>query len=372
MNKRKVCVVAPVHNWDDVRVFQKEARTLACAGYQVSLIVRAPSPRTISGIDIVPSLGSSNIRLIRFLLLPVVGVQALLQNAQIYHLHNPDTLPVAILLRLFGKKVIYDTHEDFSKKILIRHWIPRLLRAPLASLVGKAEILVSNIVTASIATEQDVVERLNNKALLLGNPPRVNEELYVRVSRHAQEIDSQERQLRAVYIGRVDKSRGLYEMVDALEIVNETSQARLWLIGTANKDDLDSARSRAGWKYVDYIPKVDQELAFAYVERADVGLVVIRQVGGHAMSDPNKLYEYMVFGKPFIASAFDSWISKLEHIDAGWFVIPESVDAIASILLKIAEDGETAINKGKRGKDFIKQYNWESESQKLLALYSKI
>jgi len=345
---------------------------LADAGYQVSLIARTPSPQTINGVKIIPPVGSSKFRLLRFLLLPAVGVQALLQNADIYHLHNPDTLPIVILLRIFGKKVIYDTHEDFSKKILIKNWIPKLLRRPLAFLVSKAESLISTIATASIATQQDVVERLNNNTLLLGNPPRVNQELYANVSKLAHSIDSQECQVRAVYIGHINRPRGLYEMVDALAIVNDTTHVRLWLIGPADKDDLDSASSRPGWKYVDYIPSMAQELAFAYVERADVGLVMIGGAGGYAATDPNKLYEYMVFGKPFIASAFDGWMDKLADTDAGWFVKPDSADEIASILLEIAENGELAVNKGAKGRNFTRLYNWETESQKLLALYREI
>ena len=345
---------------------------MADADYQVSLIARTRSPQTINGIKIIPAIGSSRFRLLRFLLLPAVGVQALLQNADIYHLHNPDTLPIIILLRIFGKKVIYDTHEDFSKKILIKNWIPKLLRRPLAFFVSKSESLISTIATASIATQQDVIERLNKNAMLLGNPPRVNEGLYARVSKRAQEIDSQECQVRAVYIGHINRPRGLYEMVDALAIVNNTTHVRLWLIGPADKDDLDGASSRPGWKYVDYIPSMAQELAFAYVERADVGLVVMRDVGGYAATDPNKLYEYMMFGTPFIASAFDVWIGKLADTDAGWFVKPDSADEIASILQEIAENGEIAVNKGTKGKDFIRLYNWETESQKLLELYSEI
>jgi glycosyltransferase involved in cell wall biosynthesis len=343
---------------------------LADAGYQVSLIARTPSPQSINGVRIIPSIGSSRYRLLRFLLLPAVGVQALLQNAEIYHLHNPDTLPLVILLRIFGKKVIYDTHEDFSRKILVKSWIPKLLRRPLAFLVGKSESLVSNIATASIATQQDVVERLKNDALLLGNPPRVNEELYARVSRLAQGIDSQECRVRAIYIGHISRSRGLYEMVDALAIANKTTHVRLWLIGPADKEDLDSASNRPGWKYVDYMPSMAQESAFAYVERADVGLVVVRNVGGYASTDPNKLYEYMMFGKPFIASAFDAWKDKLADIDAGWFVEPGSANEIADVLLEISENGQIATNKGARGKKFTRSYNWETESQKLLELYS--
>jgi len=345
---------------------------LADAGYQVSLIARTPSPQIIDGVKIIPCIGGSKYRLLRFLLLPAIGVQALLQNAEIYHLHNPDTLPIVVFLRIFGKKVIYDTHEDFSRKILIKTWIPRLLRRPLAFFVSKSESLISTISTASIATQQDVVERLNNNVLLLGNPPRVNEELYARVSKLAEEIDGHECQVRAIYIGQMNRARGLYEMVDALAIANKTTHVRLWLIGPADKDDLDGASSRAGWKYVDYIPRMAQESAFAYVERADVGLVVIRDVGGYASTEPNKLYEYMMFGKPFIASAFDAWKEKLADTDAGWFVEQESADEIANVLRKISENGDVATKKGASGKKFTRSYNWETESQKLLALYSEI
>lgn len=372
MNKRKVCIVAPVHIWDDVRVYKKEACTLAHAGYQVSLIARTPSQQTVNGIKIIPSIGSSSIRLLRFLLLPIVGIQALLQNAHIYHLHNPDTLPIAFLLRLFAKNVIYDTHEDFTQRIMARDWIPRLLRAPLAYLVGKTETFVSSIATASIATQENVAKRLNKKVLLLGNPPRINNALYAKVGKLAKKIEPQDNWLRAVYIGSINNSRGLNEMVDALEIVNKTAEVRLWLIGPADINDLNRAMNRHGWKYVDYISRIEQEMAFAYVERADVGLVVIRNVGDHATTDPNKLYEYMMFGKPYIATAFNSWIDKLGDLDAGWFVMPESAGAIADALLEVANNDELARSKGARGKKFTSLYNWESESQKLLELYSQI
>ncbi|MDX1405860.1 MAG: hypothetical protein R3192_15045, partial [Woeseiaceae bacterium] len=94
MKKEKVCVVAPVHVWDDVRVFQKEATTLARAGYRVTLIAKAQSRFIHNGIEVIPSISSSEFRLVRFLLLPLVAIQALLQNANIYHLHNPDTIPI--------------------------------------------------------------------------------------------------------------------------------------------------------------------------------------------------------------------------------------------------------------------------------------
>ena len=123
---------------------------------------------------------------------------------------------------------------------------------------------------------------------------------------------------------------------------------------------------------MDYVPSVPQEVAYAYVERADVGLVVIRDVADHGATDPNKLYEYLMFGKPFIASAFDKWQSKLADVDAGWFVKPGSAEEIAEVLLEISKSGETATIKGANGKEITRLYNWETESKKLLELYSEL
>ena len=367
-----VCIVAPVHDWDDVRVFQKEARTLADAGYRVSLIARSPSKLMQHGVDVIPATGSSGGRFLRFLSLPIVGAQALRQGAAIYHMHNPDTLPLVVMLRVFGKKVIYDTHEDYARRILIRDWIPGPLRRMMALLVSRFEIAVSFVANASIATQRVVADRLKGRVLLLGNPPRISLQLIEQVAAEPVQGAGAECDVRAVYIGRINASRGLFEMVDALEIVNRSARVRLWLVGTADPRVLDLARSKPGWNYVDYVSQVPQEAALAYVQHADVGLVVLRDVGDYATSEPNKLYEYLAFGKPFIASAFEEWKRKVGSTDTGWFVAPGSAREIADVLLDISDNGEIAARKGERGRQLTQEYNWEAESGKLLGLYAEL
>ena len=77
----------------------------------------------------------------------------------------------------------------------------------------------------------------------------------------------------------------------------------------------------------------------------------------------------MVFGKPFIASAFDAWVERLAGIDAGWFVQPGCAKDVAAALIEFAGNRTEAVQMGARGRKFTESYNWETESQKLLNLY---
>jgi glycosyltransferase involved in cell wall biosynthesis len=369
---KRVCVIAPVHLWDDVRVFHKEARTLARAGYRVVVIARAPRPHEFDGIRILPARTVTFSRFLRFLAVPAVFVQALRINADIYHLHNPDTLPIAAGLKMLGRQCIYDTHEDFSRKILARRWLPRPIRPGIARLIAFLESLISRLVDAVIVTQPEVLSRLPRSAVLIGNTPRLDSALFDRVQHLAKTIKNDFSGLRAVYIGSITPERGLFEMVQALETANAAVSIRLWLIGPCSSADLRAAAKLSGWRYVDYIPPQPQEQAFAYVSRADVGLVVLRDVGDHATIDPNKLYEYMAFGLPFIASNFPRWQERLAGVTAGLYVEAGDAQALAQAEIEMARNPVTRQQMGQNGRAFVEEHNWEHESIKLLELYRRI
>lgn len=372
LDQAKITIVAPVHPWDDVRVFKKQAVSLAAAGYKVTLIARASKEMCVGGVNIVPCRGGSSNRFVRFASLLLVAFQSVGIKSDVYHLHNPDTMPLVWILRMLGRKVIYDTHEDFAERILIREWIPSRIRKPVAWLVEHAEKLTAYVSTAAIATQSDVVARLGNKAHLIENPPRVNETLRAEVEERAANIESA-CALRLVYIGGVSPTRGLFEMVDALPLINICVECRLWLIGPAHELDLEYARERVGWRYVDYMPRLPQEEAFAYVMKSDVGLIYINDVGDHAKTDPNKIYEYMTFSKPFIASDFDKWKKKLGSLNAGEFVSPGSAEKLAAAVIALAEMGaEARYAMGYRGFSYAKDNSWEAEYVKLSRIYEGV
>lgn len=373
-NKVKVVILAPVHSWDDVRIFKKQAISLAKEKFQVTIIARADSIMQYDNITILPVKAKYTKRLQRFLSLPRIALQALQLNADIYHLHNPDTIPIVWFLRLCRKQVIYDTHEDFSERLLMREWIPKVLRYPAAKFVHFLECMTAKISSATIATQPDLVKKLGDKCTLIGNPPRIDNQLYDLVNTLSKTI-VRSNELRLVYIGGINKFRGLFEMVEALDILNNIKNipCRLWLIGPSNLEDINVAKELKGWKYVDYLMAMPQEQAFAYVCKADIGMVYINDIGDHRKADANKIYEYMSFSIPFIASDFPIWRQKLQSINAGLFVPTESSVLLAKTIQKFYEMPlHEKINMGINGKIYTQNYNWEKEYSKLQSIYFTI
>ena len=370
--RRRVCIIAPVHAWDDVRVFHKEAVTLAAAGYDVVLLAQTRERLAAQRVQVKGVWAPRTPRALRFLCLPLVLVQALVQRSDVYHLHNPDTLPLCVALKLLGRRVVYDTHEDFSRRIEIRAWIPRALRSLVSGGVVRAEQVVAKLADRTIATQACVAARLGERAVVIANPPRADAALLQRVkAKSAAAGRSTHDGLRAIYVGLVSENRGLFDMIDAAELVNAEHPMRLRIIGPAVPGELEKARLQPGWRHVEYLDRMPQEEVFVHIAESDVGLAVLHDAADFSRADPNKLYEYMAFGKAFIASNFPEWKSRLRGTDGGWFISPGSVEELASAL-KAATDPELRKRKGEAGAAFVRTYNWEKESEKLIGIYREI
>src|SRR5690606_17556778 len=121
---------------------------------------------------------------------------------------------------LLGKRVVYDTHEDFSRRLHARRWIPRPLRPLLARAVAAAEGAVARRVDLAVGTQPAVRDRLGPRALLLGNPPIVSGPLIDEAHAQAAGIERTPEPFRLVYAGRITRPRGLFTMLDALALAN--------------------------------------------------------------------------------------------------------------------------------------------------------
>ena len=373
----KVVILAPVHRYDDIRVFRKEAVSLAAAGYEVVLFARTPDgePRVDNGVTVLPvNYGS---RLQRFAQLPKLALAALRHDADIYHLHNPDTLPLAAWLWLRDRDVIYDTHEDFREEIMLRRWLPNFIRQPAAVAVAAAESIAGRILAGVIVTQQQLLSRIP-EAVVIGNPPIVDLGL-ARAALMARENMPTKAELTLGYLGGISEDRGLFRMLDLLGAMNEFQPTKLRLIGyPVNDDALRAAQDRDEWQWVDYRGELPQDEAHRQLIGVDAGLVLFEDVASHRHIDPNKIYEYMMLGIPFVATDFEDWRQRVDSGSegpAGVFIGPdESAKAAARTVLDLVKSKERSLRASEAGVDYVvTQYSWQAAGAPVLyELYERV
>lgn len=265
------------------------------------------------------------------------------------------------MLKCLGEKVIYDTHEDFSKKILLRGWIPKPIRVVVAKLVDVMERLASKISNGMIVTQKEQAQKFKG-SFFIGNAPIVSPTSKYPLAKSNEKLE-------LVYLGGISKDRGLAYMLDLLESLNKHRDTKLTLIGFPINDNfLEEAQKLPIWKQVNYLGAMKQEEAFELVAQADFGMVTILDVADYKHTSPNKIYEYMMLGTPFVATNFPAWMEQLDALNSGLFTSVDSVEAqLIEQLIAIKKDTELYQDMAKCGVQYTQNiFNWDiTEAPKL-------
>ncbi len=367
-DKRHICHLTSVHPRYDTRIFLKECRSLARAGYKVSLVVADGNGDEFREGVTIYDVGPAKNRLDRMAnTTKRVFIKAASLNAGIYHLHDPELLSAGLKLKNLRKKVIFDSHEDVPKQIFSKFYFNRPSRWLAAQVLAVYEALACRRFDAIVATTPFIREKF------LGINPLTVEVCNFPIPGELQAASGWHSKQQAVcYVGGIDENRGIREMVLAMSMLK--CGARLQLGGLFSEPETEAeVKGYAGWSRVD---------ALGYLDRAGVRDVLARSVGGMVtlMSTPNhnialpiKMFEYMSAGIPVIASHFPLWRDIIKKNDCGICVDPYKPSEIASAIDFLISHPDKAEQMGKNGLLAVQnRYNWSIEEEKLLSLYQRL
>jgi glycosyltransferase involved in cell wall biosynthesis len=342
---------------------------LASASYDVSLVVADGLPDEIKDGVKIYGISQEENRLFRMLKSPrVIYKKALLLDADIYHLHDPELIPSGVKLKKHGKKVIFDSHEDVPLQILSKPYLNKFLLKIISKAYSFYEkrtlkkfdriITATPFIRNKISNWHPFVTDINNFPLI-------------------EEFASIENRKRTdfsfvCYIGGITEIRGIRQMIKALEYCK--SNVRLKLAGAFSPFSLrEEVIQYEGWEKVDELGFLSRESIKEVFSYSTVGLVTVLPIINYIDGLPVKMFEYMSSGLAVIASNFPLFKEIIEGIQCGICVDPNNPKEIAMAIDYFVANQDEAYQMGQNGrKAVMEKYNWNIEEKKLLELYKDL
>lgn len=366
-----ICFVSTVHDPFDSRVFYKLARTLARGGYTVTLLAPGAPDETFDGVRLKPLPPKPPARQAwrRWLGLLRVWRQARAEHADLYFVYDPEMTVVGLLLKLGGRKVVYDIHEHVPYQILDKDWIPRALRRPVAWLYDRYERLAVRAFDAVLPAFEQIAGRFphaRRKMAIIRNVPELALWRSAKPDRPAPDGS-----IIAVYSGSVQPDRCVLECVQAVNRLDPALNVHLWVIGPFKMDAYEAEVRAAAGERVHLWGNVRHDGVPALLAQAHIGLMSLRPQRNSSVNWPIKLFEYMAAGLPMIMHDNPFWLSLAG--ESALAVNIEDPDSIAAGIAALAVDGARRAEMGAHGRERAQQqYNWDDQAAELLAVIERL
>lgn len=339
---RRVLHVTSVHRPRDVRIFHKEAGAAARAGADAGVL--ALGDRVRRGRRLLAGW-----RLMR---------EAARRGADVYHVHDPELLPAALVLRArTGAPVVYDVHEYLGETVRTKRYLPAAVRRPLAVAAEHAERAAALRLDGVVGVNEDLAARFahrGQRAVSVTNAPWG----------HAYPAPPPPTEPVVLYVGGLGPQRGLPLMKQAWPLVT-TPGARLILAGPGDPGDLPDG--------VECLGVVDHSEVAGLLARAAVAWVPLQPHPNYARAVPTKLVEAMASARPVVAGAFGRMAMMVRAAGCGLLVTPDDPAAHAAAIDRLLGDPAEARRLGDAGRAaFEDGWSYERQADRLTGFYADV
>jgi len=367
----KICHISTAHISFDPRILFRECSSLTESGFDVSLVIQSDSAEVINGVKIVPLKKTTN-RLFRmFVLTWIAFFKALKTKSDIYHFHDPELIFHGVLLRLIGKKVVFDVHENIHLQIKDKDWLP--LNKFIAYVYLVFDYIAAKAFYLILAEKsyENHYKRFNAKYIVVYNYPDISFfKNYINSNRY--ELTHNE----IFYSGGIFHNRGIDVIIKALNILHKKEIPFYFhCIGKYTSDYMNEINSMPEYKEIkDFIKfygyKPINE-GYEIAKSCKVGLAILRPIGNYLQSYSTKNFEYMAIGLPTITSNFKLYTDIYDTYPCGVCVNPIDEIEIANAIENIFNNKDgIAQQYSEVGIATAKNYfNWYSEAEKIKNLY---
>ena len=368
---RSALILTVVHNPQDSRIRHRQIAALLAArwnvtyvapfrGFGMSVPLLRPA-RSGSGelkcVDIRRSSGRQRLQAWRD---ARRVVRRLASQHDVVLVHDPELILAVAGLRL--PNLMWDVHEDPAAALLVKKWMPRLLRRPAGAAWRIAERLIERRHDLLLA-EHAYQQRFRR------SHPVVTNSVTVPLTTEPAGDD------RVSYLGSVSMSRGCDTMIEvAQELRRRTGGAvGVEVIGEAADPETRRALQRASTEgdliWHGFLPS---DKALARITGSMAGLCLLRDLPNFRESLPTKIVEYGALGVPVVTTPLPLAAQFVRQHSVGIEVPWDQADAVVEALLKLRSDAQLRAELGANGRAAVmRDHNWRHLSNEFVDIMNK-
>lgn len=388
---KSICIIVQNPYEIDIRV-RRKAEALVAAGYTVDAIAlhskHSPSTKyDVQGVTVhTVSLGKMRGSLLRYVFeyvaffLAAFWKLAFLMRTRKYSVIDVNTLPdflvfAAAFARLRGAKVVLDMHEltpeFFMSKYEVGrdHWLVRF-----------SEFLerISFRYADHVITINDPVQDLfvsrgldPEKATVMMNA--ADDALFATVNAPANPRGN-DGKIVLMYHGTLTRIYGLDIAIKGLSLAQrEAPNAELWILGdgpemAALKKHAEDCGVAAKVRFIGRV--LPTEIS-SWVQQSDIGVLATRRDVFLDYSFSNKLTEYVIMGKPVIASELRT-IRHYFSPEALAYFTPNDADHLAAQIVRVSRDAGLRASLAKQARQEYVPISWAVMKNRYLNLIARL
>ena len=242
---------------------------------------------------------------------------------------DPDLFFPAFIARRLKRipVLVSDVHEDYLKVAEDRKWPNKLIKF-ISKLLLRPAIWASRKSDLTLMADNHVPPLRAKNRLVVPNLP-----VHSDLENNFLHLESPPR---AVYIGDVRKSRGVFEMIEAIQITNSWEIDIIGPIDPTIKEDIESKIKEC--ERIRIHGRLSPPIARETAKGASVGISFLHDTPAFRESMPTKVYEYADAGMAIITSPLPRPSDFVTELDIG--VIAHTVSEIATTLTNWQADPE--------------------------------
>ena len=386
--------------YGDPRVFN-EAKALVQAGYRTKILClnfgKHPPRETVQGIELVRAAMKRKTKQRLFALMNTLPLYhrfwkrqtlAFIRSEGIDVLHAHDlymALSAGKAAREAGIPLVLDLHENYPAAVMGYNWAvrfpARLVVRPerWAKLEPHCLKLADRIVVLSAGFRDLLVKRYAflraGQFAVYPNVPDLKELLGYPVD---PAILPEQGRFVMFYFGGIAERRGVFTCFEALrKLAGRYPQVLLLLIGPVDRADqkrfdgymsdplIRSHTRHYPWKDISSLP--------SYILASDVCLVPFRVSPQYESGVANKVFQYLLFGRPVIVSDCRPQVEVVERAKCGLVFESDNSDQLVECVTRLMDDPQAARDMGERGRKMVtEEFHTEVFKGNLIALYRSL